>query len=674
MLPIYDDVALRDSIDAWRHYGEKLGQPSPALRHLVPDFLIIGAPKAGTSWLFSVLAKHPDIFIPGEKELHYFTRNWRRYPIDGYLRHFAPGAGRLKGEATTNYCRLPSAAIEVVRQMNPNMKLLLLVRDPVDQAWSFMKHLFRYREANFRRYQCLFENLSEESYLENVVDDVSLSSVSHQRILERWLKFFPRENFWLGSLEEIARDPEAVYRSAVTFLGLTPLPADRVPLAERINEGSSQPLTPRTAALLRTLHRPRARHFVDYAKRQFAKDFEPLWGQTLQGDSLNEPRSLARNLHGWDVVLFAGRLWGYRSEARDKVSVTADGLVSHDKSVAIHVADFNYELQRKLGIVEPGSAGSDEEDRLERASAGLPLVAATFVMEEVEELGDYYCARMLARAEAPAKEAEQQPPIISPPVGSGPGAKIVDAPLYVSIRKDLWPPQPWMAPLLEQKGLPPVIFVAADRESLRRKLAPFARSTGEPIIEETYRGYNIIRLRHHCIAVKQALGAIDLSRPLEQLAQEFDADDFMTDSDIGSLRVQITEAAGRRNTRSIFGELHAQVERLKEEQDASVQALRGQLATLQESLARAIENASVKQLHDELAAVEENLASAIEDASAKQLREQLAAVQENLTRVIENAPGRRAARAMRRLLGRWSSSKPSQNVRAVPGKSPAGGL
>ena len=180
----------------------------------MPDFLIIGAPKAGTSWLFSVLATHPEIFIPVEKELQYFNRNWRRAPIDDYLRHFEPGAGRQKGEATTSYCRLPSVAIETIKRLKPDIKLLFLVRDPVEHAWSQMKHMFRYRNANFWRYQCLFANLTQSNYIENFLDDLALSCVDHYDILRRWMRVFPRENFWIASLEEIGTDPEAVYRSA----------------------------------------------------------------------------------------------------------------------------------------------------------------------------------------------------------------------------------------------------------------------------------------------------------------------------------------------------------------------------------------------------------------------------------------------------------------------------
>jgi len=335
----------------------------------------------------------------------------------------------------------------------------------------------------------------------------------------------------------------------------------------------------------------------------------------------------------------------------------------------LHVADFSYELQRKLGVIDhpladAGNSTSTDQDiedaRLERAASGLPMLTMTFVVDEIEEMGDYFAARMVACSETSAVEHPASEP---DPESRVSGAEIASSdPVYVGMRKDMWPPQPWMAPLLERNGLPPVIFVASDRESLRRKLGPFVRSGAEPIIEESYRGYNIIRLRHDFIAVKQALGAVDLSRPFEQLTRQYDADDFMTDTDLGALRVRITEAAGRQNTRAIFNELHSQMERMKNE-------LQGQTEHMKEE-----QNAAVKQLRDQLAAIEENLTSVIENEPAKQLREQLASVQENLTSAIENAPARRAMRAMGRLFGWNGRIKASQPIGTVPDKSAAGGL
>jgi hypothetical protein len=614
MLPLYPDRALADSRDIWRSYDSIIGSPSPERAHLLPDFLIIGAPKAGTSWLFSVLATHPEIFIPAEKELQYFNRNWRWMPIDEYLRYFEPGIGRKKGEATTSYCRLPSVAINAIRQLKPDMKLLFLVRDPVDQAWSQMKHMFRYRNANFWRYQCLFENLTQSNYIENFLDDLSLSCVDHYDILRRWMRIFPRENFWIASLEEIGTDPEAVYRSAAAFLGVSPPPSmDHAPLQNRINEGLSYRLDTGTATVLRSLHQPRALRFLDFARREFGKDFAPLWRRTLTGETLPEPLPVAEDFHGWRVGLFAGKLWAYPRDADDKIAVMQSELKATDPNTPLHVADFNYELQRKLGVIDQPLTATDnaiggdqslEDQRLERAASGLPLMTITFVVDDIEEMGDYFTARMTACSESSTVKRTA--------AGQGSevqasGGEIVDSPpVYVGIRKDMWPPQPWMAPMLERNGLPPIVFVADDRESLSQKLAPFVKSSGVPIIEGSYHGYNIVRLRHDVIAIRQTLGAVDLGRPLMQLAQHFDADDFMIDTDPSALRARIVEAEGRRNMRAIFSDLHAQIERMKEEQSAAV----------------------------------------------SDLRKQLTAVQRDLSGTIRATPSRRALRAMRRLLRR----------------------
>ena len=668
MLPLYPDRVLADFREAWRSYDRVVGSPTPELQHLLPDFLIIGAPKAGTSWLFSVLATHPEIFIPVEKELQYFNKNWRRMPINDYLRRFEPGAGRRKGEATTSYCRLPSVAIETIKRLKPDIKLLLLVRDPVEQAWSQMKHMFRYRNANFWRYQCLFENLTPANYIENFLDDLALSCVDHYDILRRWMRIFPRENFWIASLEQIGADPEGVYRSAAAFLGVSPPSMDHALLRDRVNEGLSHRLDAETATILRTLHQPRALRFLDYARREFGKDFSALWRRTLDGETLSEPLPVAEDFHGWRVVLFAGKLWAYPRAAGDKIVVSQGGIRSTHPGTPLHVADFNYELQRKLGVIDeplaPGTSAATDRDledaRLDRAASGMPLQTITFVVDEIEEMGDYFAARMIACSETSAVE---RPASERASMSRRVGAEIASSPpTYVGMRKDMWPPQPWMAPLLERLGLPPVIFVANDRKSLGLKLAPYVTSSAEPVIEEAYRGYNIIRLRRDFIAVKQALGAVDLGRPFEQLARQFDADDFMTDTDLGALRVRIAEAAGRQNTRAIFNELHGQMKRMESE-------LHGHVERLKEE-----QNASAKQFREQLAAVEGSLTSAIENESAQQLREQLSAVQENLTRVIENAPARRAMRALRRLLGWRSSNKASQNIRTMPDKGAASGL
>jgi small-conductance mechanosensitive channel len=95
-------------------------------------------------------------------------------------------------------------------------------------------------------------------------------------------------------------------------------------------------------------------------------------------------------------------------------------------------------------------------------------------------------------------------------------------------------------------------------------------------------------LRHDLIAIKQSLGAVDLSSPLEQLALQLGEEDFMTDTDIGALRVRIAEVETRRNTRAGLAELHAHLDRINSRHDSALAQLQNQLDTLQQTLATSI--------------------------------------------------------------------------------------
>jgi len=128
-----------------------------------PNFLIIGAPKAGTTALACYLSKHPEIFIPEIKEPQYFTLMGRDAPFNGplddkcinqrgirdiesYKNLFVGSNGvRAAGEASTTYMYTEGVEQRIF-DFNPNMKLIALLRDPVDRAYS--DFLFARRDGN----------------------------------------------------------------------------------------------------------------------------------------------------------------------------------------------------------------------------------------------------------------------------------------------------------------------------------------------------------------------------------------------------------------------------------------------------------------------------------------------------------------------------------------------
>lgn len=110
---------------------------------MLPDFLIIGAMKAGTSSLFHYLKTHPQIFMPAQKEVDFFSHHWESGTA-WYEAHFAQSDGRglLVGEASPNYtkCHFWPETPRRIAELLPAAKLIYVTRDPVARARSNYLH------------------------------------------------------------------------------------------------------------------------------------------------------------------------------------------------------------------------------------------------------------------------------------------------------------------------------------------------------------------------------------------------------------------------------------------------------------------------------------------------------------------------------------------------------
>ncbi len=195
-------------------------RPPPA--PLRPDFLVISPPKTGSTWLADNLRRHPQIFLPAVKEVKYFSSFLKSLDLDWYLNHFAAAAGRVKGEASPCYSLLPVGRIRLVRRLMPRVKLVYLMRDPVERAWSHAKHNHRYGEANFAPRPSALGSVTDGQWRANFVHDWPLASGDYLGQLRRWLAVFPREQIHVGFYEDIAGRPAALLREVFSFLGVDP--------------------------------------------------------------------------------------------------------------------------------------------------------------------------------------------------------------------------------------------------------------------------------------------------------------------------------------------------------------------------------------------------------------------------------------------------------------------
>src|SRR5690606_33439746 len=118
----------------------------------LPTFLVIGAARSGSTWISRNLARHPDVFIPKEKELHFFDQRYEE-GIEAYRAYVrAATAEKAIGEATPAYLHTPAAAARI-RAHLPDVKLIACLRDPIDRLYS------RYWNARGR-----FEHNKEVSF------------------------------------------------------------------------------------------------------------------------------------------------------------------------------------------------------------------------------------------------------------------------------------------------------------------------------------------------------------------------------------------------------------------------------------------------------------------------------------------------------------------------------
>ena len=185
----------------------------------LPAFLGIGAQKSGTTWLHARLREHPSLFLPEEKELHYFDWNFHR-PLGEYGRRFAGSGDRMPGEITPGYAVLSRERISFVAGIMPEVRLIYLMRDPVERAWS----------------QVVMNAIEIDGEDPTLVDDaIWISRLGHSRVrrrgdhaavLDAWSEYVPQEQIMIGWFEEIAEDPAGLLERIHGFLGVDSIPVD----------------------------------------------------------------------------------------------------------------------------------------------------------------------------------------------------------------------------------------------------------------------------------------------------------------------------------------------------------------------------------------------------------------------------------------------------------------
>jgi hypothetical protein len=271
----------------WQRYLDRLGNLSPELSDCLPNALVISPPKTGTTWLYARLREHPGFFLPDKKEVRYFCEKWRFRNLDWYAGVFAAGRERIKVDVSPTYSLLPRIAIHAIRDVNPTVKLIFLMRDPVSRAWSHAKHMCVYGEGNFRGASLRVPEVRREHWLRNFIHDFPLASGTYAACLNRWLEFFPADQIHVGFFEDVARVPGHLLERVCRFLGATVHEWPEANLTQRVNEGSPELAAAESLAQLRFVLRRRTQQALDLLEAKFRLQVPQQWSNTLSGSTLD---------------------------------------------------------------------------------------------------------------------------------------------------------------------------------------------------------------------------------------------------------------------------------------------------------------------------------------------------------------------------------------------------
>jgi hypothetical protein len=207
-------------------------------RALRLNFLIIGAEKAGTTFLHQMLLAHGDVYMP-PGEIPFFEDPDYHAPGAAamFARMFEPGGDkRVVGLKRPNYLHKPECPARI-REHCPDAKLVVMLRDPVERAISAYYHrvLYRFaplRHANWGIPAILAGRLQGRYPRSREVVDFGF----YHRELQRYLDLFPRRQILITLFEDLCADPEFVQTQVLQFLGLDVSRQPRLP-AGKINEG-----------------------------------------------------------------------------------------------------------------------------------------------------------------------------------------------------------------------------------------------------------------------------------------------------------------------------------------------------------------------------------------------------------------------------------------------------
>lgn len=280
-----------------------------------PDFVCIGAQKAGTTWLHQKLARHPDVWLPALKEVHYFDavhlddsvganldaarRDAAIRSIQSTLKGNLTDAEKLLrirsiasigmrelsdawygaifqeapmqatcGEITPEYAMLPPEGVEHMVRLQPGIKIIFIMRDPIDRAWSALRMMKK--RAGSEGPLPIRDRPHGRKFLERA---------DYAATIERFQRQISKANFLELYFDDLAERPEALLQQVCAFLGVDFAAGKFKRLDKRVHRGEPAAMEPETYHRLRQELAPAYERLLDLKNPRFEAWYSRHYGE-----------------------------------------------------------------------------------------------------------------------------------------------------------------------------------------------------------------------------------------------------------------------------------------------------------------------------------------------------------------------------------------------------------
>jgi hypothetical protein len=198
----------------------------------LPDFLILGAPKAGTTAIYHALKLHPDVFMPKQKELRFFAFEGKKIDkkdpvnrkvvtdIEAYKRHFSYAKDfQIRGEASPGYLSSEEAPVRIQRTV-PKVRMIAILRNPIERAFS---HFLFAIQQGYEPRNTEFLDALREPYIDyrgfSRLRPYATDSL-YGKSLSRYFQIFDRDQIHVVDYKELKASPQSALHGIYHFLGL----------------------------------------------------------------------------------------------------------------------------------------------------------------------------------------------------------------------------------------------------------------------------------------------------------------------------------------------------------------------------------------------------------------------------------------------------------------------